>query len=420
MDNILIRGVGLPEGTVRDIFVEDGRIAEIAACCARTAHRVIDGSRKVALPAFINGHTHAAMTLLRGYADDMPLKPWLEEKIWVLEAKLTGEDVYWGTRLACLEMIKNGVTVFNDMYWFWEDSARAVCDSGIRGVLSGVFIDMFDRARGEEQIARNIDLYATAARYAPNVSFALGPHAVYSVSPESLRWVRDFSQERRLPIHMHLCESEDETIFTRDRYGLSPVEFLDREGLLSERFIGAHGCWLTDKDAAILARRGAGLVTNPVSNLKLCVGRTFPYRLVHDHAIPYCFGTDGCSSNNGLDMMETMKFASLLAKFSTNDPTFLPARETLDRATRGAGRMFSLDGWEIAVGSTADIILLDLDRPEFVPNFDTYSDIVYSAHGGAVDTVISLGRVVMENRRVEGEEEVMERAMRIARGLPSR
>jgi 5-methylthioadenosine/S-adenosylhomocysteine deaminase len=219
---------------------------------------------------------------------------------------------------------------------------------------------------------------------------------------------------------MHVCESEGETQFTRDRYGLSPVEFLEEEGLLSERFIGAHGCWLSESDAAILARGRASLVNNPVSNLKLCVGATFPYRLVRDHGIPYCFGTDGCSSNNHLDMIETMKFASLLAKFSTNDPTFLPARETFDRATRGAGRIFALDDWEIKVGSTADIILLDLARPEFVPNFDIYSDIVYTASASAVDTVICMGRIVMENRRVEGEEEIMERALRAARALPSR
>jgi 5-methylthioadenosine/S-adenosylhomocysteine deaminase len=418
--DILIKGVRLPEGSVRDIFIEDGRIDEISAACIRTAHRTIDGGNKVALPAFINGHTHAAMTLLRGYADDMPLKQWLEEKIWVLEAKLTGEDVYWGTKLACLEMIKNGVTVFNDMYWFWEDSARAVCDMGIRGFLSAVFIDMFDPKKAQKQIESNIELFRIAEKYSPHVVLCLGPHAPYSVSKESLEWIAEFSRQHNLLVHMHLSESEDETLFCRERYGRSPVEFLEELGLLSERFVGAHGCWLTADDAPILARSGAKLINNPVSNLKLSVGRMFPYRLAQDHAIPYCFGTDGCSSNNHLDMMETIKFASLLAKFSTNDPTFLPAKETFERATREAGRIFSLGEWEIKVGSSADIILLDLERPEFVPNFDIYSDIVYAANGSAVDTVISMGRVVMEDRHVEGEEEIMERARRIARDLPGR
>ncbi len=418
--DILIKGVRLPEGQVRDIFIEDGRIDEISEACTRTAHKTVNGGNKVALPSFINGHTHAAMTLLRGYADDLPLKQWLEEKIWVLEAKLTGEDVYWGTKLACLEMIKNGITVFNDMYWFWEDSARAVCDMGIRGFLSAVFIDMFDPKKAKQQIESNIELFGIAEKYRPNVTFTLGPHALYSVSKESLAWIAEFSRRHNLIVHMHLSESEGETLFSQDKYGRSPVEFLEEQGLLSERFTGAHGCWITGSDAAILARNRASLINNPVSNLKLCVGRMFPYRLAQEHAIPYCFGTDGCSSNNHLDMMETIKFGSLLAKFSTNDPTFLPARETFERATREAGRIFSLGDWEIKVGSFTDIILLDLARPEFVPNFDIYSDIVYAANGYVVDTVICMGRVVMEGRHVDGEEQIMERARQAARDLPAR
>ncbi len=418
--DILIKGVRLPEGQVRDIFIEDGRIDEISAACTRKADRTVDGAGKVALPAFINGHTHAAMTLMRGYADDLPLKQWLEEKIWALEAKLTGEDIYWGTKLACLEMIRNGITVFNDMYWFWEDSARAVCDMGVRGFLSAVFIDMFDPKKAGEQIESNIELFRMAEKYRPNVVFSLGPHALYSVSKESLRWIAEFSRKHNLLVHMHLSESGDETLFCREKYGRSPVEFLEEQGLLSERFTGAHGCWLSADDAAILARTKASLINNPVSNLKLCVGRIFPYGLVHEHAIPYCFGTDGCSSNNHLDMMETIKLASLLAKFSTNDPTFLPARETFERATTEAGRIFALGTWEIEVGSSADIILIDLDRPEFVPNFDTYSDIVYAANGYVVDTVICMGRVVMEGRHVDGEEQIMERARRAARDLAAR
>ncbi len=417
---ILIKGVRLADGEERDIFIEDGTIVEVSSTCTRQADKIVDGREKIAVPAFINGHTHAAMTLLRGYADDMPLKAWLEEKIWVLESKLTGEDVYWGTKLACLEMIKTGTTVFNDMYWFWEDSARAVCDMGVRGILSGVFIDMFDQKKAEEQIESNIELFSRAQRYHPYVTFALGPHAVYTVSRESLRWAREFSEEHGLLIHMHLSETDDETQFTRERYGLSPVEFLDAQGILSERFVGAHGCWLTDSDADILSRTGTNLVNNPVSNLKLSVGSFFPYRLIKERSVPFCFGTDGCSSNNHLDMMETMKFASLLAKFSTNDPTFLTARETLHTATGAAAKIFSLGEWEIKEGAMTDIVLIDTGRPEFVPNFDSYSDIVYTANGYAVDTVICMGRVLMEKRHVEGEEEIMESARRVARDLCNR
>lgn len=417
---ILIKGASLPDGGVRDIFIEDGIIAGVSPSVEREADRVIDGRDRIALPSLINGHTHAAMTLLRGYADDMPLKQWLEEKIWVLESKLTEEDVYWGTKLACLEMIKSGTTVFNDMYWFWEASARAVRDMGVRGILSGVFIDMFDRKKAEEQIHLNVDLFKIADRYSPWVTFALGPHAVYTVSKESLQWARDFSEETGALIHMHLCETKAETDFARERYGLSPVEFLKEQGVLSERFVGAHGCWLTETDAAILSESGANLVNAPVSNLKLSVGRTLPYELVLEKGIPFCLGTDGCSSNNHLDMFGTMKFASLLAKFFTNDPTFLPARATLKAATSAAARIFRLGEWEIEEGAATDIILIDKKRPEFVPNFDTYSDLVYAANGYAVDTVICMGKVLMENRRVEGEEEIIETAGRMARNLCKR
>ena len=357
------------------------------------------------------------MTLLRGYADDMPLQQWLEEKIWVLESKMTGEDVYWGTKLACLEMIKSGTTVFNDMYWFWEDSARAVADMGVRGILSGVFIDMFDRKKAEEQIHANVELFRIAHKYEPYVTFALGPHAVYTVSKESLIWARDFSEKTGALIHMHLCETEKETRFAQERYGLSPVEFLAEAGVLSERFIGAHGCWLSAADAEALSKSGASLVNAPVSNLKLSVGRTLPYQLVRDKGIPFCLGTDGCSSNNHLDMFGTMKFASLLAKFFTNDPTFLPARQTFETASSAAARIFGLGEWEIKEGATTDIIMLDKKRTEFVPNFDTYSDMVYAANGCAVDTVICMGKVLMENRHVDGEEEIMEAAGRKARDL---
>ena len=410
----------LVDGKIRDIFIRDGVIEEISPACAVPADRTVDGRDKIALPSFINGHTHAAMTLFRGYADDIPLKQWLEEKIWVLEAKLTEEDVYWGAKLACLEMIKNGITAFNDMYWHFEGTARAAGEMGLRAVVSAVLIDLFDLKKTEEQIHRNVELFLKARQYAPAVTFALGPHAVYTVSPESLNWVREFSEENDVLIHMHLSETEEEQAFSKEKYGLSPVEFLEQRGLLSPRFIACHGCWLDEKDCAILKRTGAKLVHNPVSNLKLSVGRLFPYRLVRDAAIPFCFGTDGCSSNNHLDLMETMKVASLLAKFSTGDPTFLSAKETFEHATKGAAAIFSLGDWEIKQGASTDIILINRNRPDLVPNFDIYSDMVYATNSSAVDTVICRGKVLMENRYVEGEEAILAHVRRLAREIVER
>lgn len=416
---ILIKDV-LLDGNIRDIFINNGIIEEIDTNCTRAADKVIIGKNKAALPSFINGHTHAAMTLFRGYADDMPLKNWLEEKIWPLEAKLTPEDVYWGAKLACLEMIKNGITVFNDMYWHWEATAQATSDMGIRGLVSAVFIDMFDPKKSTEQIEQNIKLFELSKKYQPSVTFAFGPHAIYTVSKQSLEWIRDFSEKENILVHMHLAETADETGFSMEKYGLTPVEFLNSINLLSERYIGCHGCMLNEPDTHILKENKVKLVHVPVSNLKLSVDRIFPYVLMKTEGIPYCFGTDGCASNNHLDIIETMKFASLLAKFCSHDPTTLPAGETFDLATKTAANIFRLGNWEIKVGNVPDIILIDLARSEFVPNFDIYSDIVYASNGSVVDTVICMGKILMENRYVPGEEDIMDKTKKVARALVAR
>jgi 5-methylthioadenosine/S-adenosylhomocysteine deaminase len=416
---ILIKGV-LLDGHTTDIFIDNGVIEEITTQCDRTADKIINGKNKAALPSLINGHTHAAMTLFRGYADDMPLKNWLEEKIWPLESKLSEEDVYWGAKLACLEMIKNGITVFNDMYWHWEATSQAAFDMGVRGFVSAVFIDMFDPKKSDEQIEENIKLFKLSEKYKPYITFTFGPHAIYTVSRKSLEWMRDFSKKENILIHMHLAETENETHFSTEKYGLTPVEFLHSIDLLSEHYIGCHGCMLDEADSKILKENNVKLVHVPVSNLKLSVDKVFPHALMKTDGIPYCFGTDGCASNNHLDIIETMKFASLLAKFFSHDPTMLPARETFDFATKTAADIFRLDTWEIKVGNRPDIILVDLAKPEFVPNFDIYSDIVYASNGHAVDTVICMGKVLMEGRYVPGEEEIMSKAGQIARALVTR
>jgi 5-methylthioadenosine/S-adenosylhomocysteine deaminase len=411
---ILIKDVML-DGNTKDIFINNGTIEEISEKCVLEADKTINGKDKAALPSLINGHTHAAMTLMRGYADDMPLKNWLEEKIWPLEAKLTEEDVYWGSKLACLEMIKNGITVFNDMYWHWEATAKAVCDMGIRGFISAVFIDMFDEKKSQEQIEHNIELFKISEKYKPYVTFTFGPHAIYTVSKESLEWIRDFSEKENILIHMHLSETEEETEFSKKRYGLSPAEFLNSIGILSDRFIGCHGCMLDQRDCELLRKNKSKLVHVPVSNLKLAVGRVFPHFFME--GIPFCFGTDGCASNNHLDIIETMKFASLIAKFFTHITTFMPAKATFDLATKVAANIFFLGEWEIKVGNNPDIILIDLTRPEFTPNFNLYSDIVYASNGYAVDTVICMGKVLMEGRSVPGEEEILKNAKKVAKQL---
>jgi len=410
---IVIKGVTL-NGLTRDIYIENNIVAAIQDSIDRPAETILTGAGKAAIPSLINGHTHAAMTLLRGYADDMHLQEWLEKKIWVLEAKMTEEDIYWGAKLACLEMIKTGTTFFNDMYWFWRGTARAVEQMGIRAAVSAVFIDFFDREKASEQKAINEELLEESKRFSSRIHFALGPHAIYTVSEESLRWSADFSRKHNLLLHIHLSETKKEVDDCIQKHGVRPVEYLDKIGFLGPNVIACHSVWLSQREIHLMKRHDVKVVYNPVSNMKLTVGNTFPYGEFREAGVTTCLGTDGCSSNNNLDMLETIKFASLLQKHHCIDSTVLPSKEAFEMATIQGARVFGLNCGRIEVGSLADIALVDLKRPELTPHFDLHSDLVYAANGSCIDTVICDGKVLMTGRRVKGEEEIIEGARRAA------
>jgi len=418
---ILIKNV-LLEGKKRNIYIEGNLIAAISeAGNNKEAEFVIDGKDKAAIPGLFNAHTHAAMTLLRGYADDMQLQEWLSTKIWPIEERMTEEDVYWGTKLACLEMIKSGTVFFNDMYWHWRGSVRAVMESGIRAALSAVFIDGFDEGHAKEQMKRNETLYEESKNLPERIIFMLGPHAIYTVSEESLCWVRDFAEEHDLLVHIHLSETEREVRECVEVYGMRPVEFLDSIGFLSPRTIAPHCVHLSRKEIEILKKRDVKIVHTPVSNMKLASGR-MPYEELKWAGLSsnIALGTDGCASNNNLDMFEEMKIASLFQKAFSGDTTSMPAEEAFALATRNAAKMFRLNSGTIAKGKLADVVLLDLKQVNLVPNHNLISNIVYSANGSCVDTVICDGRILMENRKVEGEEEIKEKAERVAYELVNR
>jgi len=417
--SILIQGVGL-NGERKDIWIEGNRIQRIADRIEEKAEIVISGSDKVAIPSFINGHTHAAMTLLRGYADDMPLQEWLLTKIWPVEAHLTEEDVYWGVKLACLEMIKTGTTFFNDMYWHWRGAARAVQEMGIRAALSAVFIDTFDDQKMKQQIALNEKLFAESIEFNPRVIFTLGPHALYTVSERALRWSADFARERDILIHFHLSEAEEEVENCQARHGMRPVEYLERIGFLGPHLIACHSVWLSEEEMDVLRDHGVKVVHNPVSNMKLAVGSVFPYPRLRKRGLTICLGTDGCASNNNLDMLETAKFASLLQKFHAHSQVVMPAHEVFEMLTIQGAQAFRLECGAITEGKWADIALVDLNQPQLVPHFNTESDLIYSANGSCIDTLICDGKILMQNRRVEGEEEIMARAKEVAFDLVRR
>ena len=411
--SILIKGATL-NGRKKDILIQGNTVQMIADSIGAPAETQISGDGKAAIPSFINGHTHAAMTLLRGYADDMHLQDWLEKKIWVAEAQMTEEDIYCGARLACLEMIKTGTTFFNDMYWFWKGTARAVLDMGIRAAISAVFIDFFDRKKAEEQIEINMGLFEESGKFGDRITFTLGPHAIYTVSEESLKWAAHFARANGLLIHTHLSETREEVEDCIRKHGIRPAEYLEKIGFLGPNVIACHAVYLNQKEILLLKKHDVKVVHNPISNMKLAVGKAFPYARLKTAGITISLGTDGCSSNNNLDMLESMKFASLLQKYHCRDTTVLPAREAFQMATINGAQAFGLNCGEIKEGALADLALIDLQRPELTPHFDLHSDLAYSGNGACVDTLICDGKVLMANRRVKDEETILEEARRRA------
>jgi 5-methylthioadenosine/S-adenosylhomocysteine deaminase len=414
--SILIRNVLLEEDTV-DVLIRGNRFERIAPDLGDAqADTVLDGTDMALLPSFVNGHTHAAMTLLRGYAEDMELQTWLENYIWPLEGQLDEEDVYIGSKLACLEMIKTGTTFFNDMYWHFPGTARAVEEMGVRAALSSVFIDFNDEATADRRWRECQELFRDYRNYSDRIIFALGPHAVYSVSRDSLVRARDFAEEHGLMVHIHMSETRAELEQARSSLGATPTQYLHDLGLLGPNVCACHAIWLEEEDMDLLARTGTPVITNPTSNMKLCSGQ-FPYPRLKQRGVPIGIGTDGCSSNNNLDMLEEIKFASLSCKAHYQDPTLFTAGEVFHAATRDGARIFGLEAGSIREGMLADCILVDLCHPQLVPDYNLIANLVYSAPGDCVNTTICNGRILMRDRRVPGEREILSRARETAAKL---
>jgi 5-methylthioadenosine/S-adenosylhomocysteine deaminase len=394
------------DGERTRLRVEDGRIAKVGPRIrSREGDEVIDADGMAIVPGLVNGHTHAAMTLFRGHGDDLPLMEWLRNVIWPVEARMDEEDVYWGTRLACIEMIRTGTVRFWDMYWHPAGTARAVEESGVRATISAPLVDQGGAPGtvGVQEMARRSFEEIGEAREL--VSPALGPHAIYTVSEEGLSWIARTSEEKGLPVNIHLSETEDEVVRCVSEHGVRPAEYLDRLGLLSPRTVLAHGTWLDESELALVAERGATVVTNPVANLKLAVGRVFPYRAARRHGIPVGLGTDGAGSNNSLDLLQDVKILALLQKHEARDASVLPAEESWSIVTGRAAPVLGASG-QIAEGEPADLLLVRTDTPELGVG-EIEAALIYAASGSVVDTTIVNGRVLMRGGVVEGSDEVL-------------
>lgn len=410
------------DGESTNIYVEDGTIKNIGSPPDRAEDasvRVLDGDDTLAVPTLKNGHTHAAMTLFRGFGDDMPLQEWLEDKIWPLEEKLTEEDVYWATRLACEEMIRTGTTFFNDMYWEFDGTVQAVEDSGIRAMVSGVFIDQFDEELAQTQRDQNRELFERIDELPDKVQFALGPHSIYTVSPESLEWIAEFSREHDLFTHIHLAETQHEVEECRETHGTTPVRYLDELGFLHDKVVAAHCLWLEDEEVEILAENDVSVVYNPISNLKLTSGDDFRYQDLKEAGVDVCLGTDGVASNNNFNLFEEIKMASILQKNRRNDATVLPANEAFELATARAAEIFGLNGGTLEEGNAADFMLIDLDNPSMslATTHDEASHLSYTLTSDTIETVICDGEVLMQDGPPEGYEKLIEKFQELTRKL---
>jgi len=393
----------------------DGTIEAIGPeVAAQPGDETIDAGGALLSPPLVNGHTHAAMTLFRGSGGDLPLMPWLQERIWPVEAKLEADDVYWGTRLACAEMIRSGTTRFWDMYWQLEQTARAVADAGLRATIGEPLMDV----NGDEAVMREAALASLDRLGAPGprIGPALAPHAIYTVTENSLRWIAELAAERQVPVHIHLSETSQEVQDCVAAHGERPAAYLDRLGLLTERTLLAHGVWLDPAELDLIAERGATVVTNPAANMKLAVGAVFPYPAAREAGVAVGLGTDGAGSNDSLDLLADLKLFALAQKHAAADPTAIAAEDAWAVATGARAPLLGAAAAPLRPGADADFLLLRGDDSNLAIG-ELASNLVYAAAGAVVDTTVVAGRVLMRGGELPELEEIVARARERARRL---
>lgn len=404
-----------------DILIEDGSIKKILPSgtavtvekYGKEGAEIMDCTGKQAFPGFINMHTHAAMSLMRGMEEDVVFQDWLQ-KIWQIEKSVDHDFVYWGTKVAALEMIKTGTTTFNDQYWHSEAARQAALELGIRPVLSYVVLDRNSAEESERQKEQCLKIYEEFKVSKDRAIFQVAFHAIYSVSEEMILWTSEFAKKNNLALHIHLSETSKEVADCKQTHGgLSPVEYLDSLGVLNERTIAAHTLWLSDNDVRILGERKVTCVHNINSNTKLTSGYRFRYNELRDAGANICIGTDGCASSNNLDMLEAMKTSALIQKAWREDPKAMPIDELVSMATINGAKALRINTGKIEEGAEADILIVDTDNTFFLSPGSFLANFIYSAHSDCIDSVIAGGRFVMKNRVVRGEKEIIENARKV-------
>ncbi len=373
-----------------DVAVEKGKIALVGDCAGFMANEVISLDNCLLMPAFVNAHTHLPMTLFRGAADDMPLLVWLETRIWPMEDKLTAKDSLIAARLACAEMIRSGVSAFNDMYFFTDTFIEAVCESGLRGALCRAITSGENDFRVDEAIALYERWHGAENG---RISISFGPHAEYTCSKETLMRTRDEAYKRGALFHIHCSESQEEHAQCIERHGATPVAWFEELGLLCERTLLAHCVQVTDDDIGLIASRGASVLHNPQSNLKLGSGIA-PVPKMLKAGVNVALGTDGAASNNNLDMFEEMRLAATLHKGVLRDPLAVPADTALKTASVNGAKALNMGCKAIAKGEAADLVAISLEHPHMNPINDALKNVVYSAGMGDVMMNMTDGKIL--------------------------
>ncbi|WP_319506825.1 amidohydrolase family protein [uncultured Methanolobus sp.] len=401
------------------MVIENGMIKEIGTSTQCSAEKVIDAKGSVLMPGLINTHCHAGMTIFRGYADDMQLQDWLENHIWPAEAQLTDEDIYAGTRLACLEMIRSGTVAFADMYIHENKVAQAVNEAGIRAALSYGMIDFGDKEKADKELKEGSAFVKEWNGKADGrIDTMYGPHAPNTCSRDFLIRVKEQAVKDNVKIHIHVLETEAELNYMKENFGVCSIHFLKGIDFWGPDILAAHCVWLSDGDIKILAEYDVNISHNPISNMKLASG-ICPVAKLLDAGANVCIGTDGCASNNNLDMFEEMRTAALLQKVSMMDPTVLPARKVLEMATINGAKALGIKSGMLKEGYNADMIIVDMNKPHLTPVYDVASHLVYAASGKDVKTTIVNGKVLMEEGKVLSldEQEVIDIAIQRSKEL---
>ncbi len=384
-----------------------------------SAKETIFAPDSIIMPGLINGHTHAAMTCFRGIADDMELMDWLQNYMFPAESRnVNPELAYWGSMLACAEMIKSGTTTFSDMYIFEQETARAAKQAGMRCLIGEVLYDFPSPSyrTPAEGLACTENLLKTWSDD-PLINIMVEPHALYTCSPELLKASKELADRYQAPLATHFLENLAEAKQLKDKFGMHATQYLRQAGLLNDRFIAFHCVVMNDEDISIFADHGCKVVHNPESNMKLASG-VAPISAMLKKGICVGLGTDGCASNNNLDMYQEMDTAAKLEKSARLDPTVMSAETVLRMATANGAKVLGMGDivGTLEAGKKADICIIDTNKPHLTPMYDEYSHLAYAVNGSDVETVLINGRVVMRNRRLTtiDENEVMQRVREIA------